>query len=421
MKNRIISLLLMLSLVFSFASCKKGGEEIPPKDRNLTVETETVEYTADDINEAAAEVSEIVAELTPLLGYPKLNDEKKKQVSDKFKTDIMPVMIKVPVYRDELFDMLACMRECMEMSESEHKSDEKLRFFSDLYIKFNSILETNRLGALIYELQLVWLDESLERAKERYDKYGYPFYLDDIQHYTVLSGEARALGADSFTDAFSVLMFMASASLGTVSSQDGIIKISAGDLFVIMEKQSEEYSSISLTEENWKTVVRMCEEFIPDNVANTIKGQLLVTLDNEDFFAEAADVIPYLLDFYVDVTADISDENIDIIEAGEAYAAELVICKEILRHVDSFETFLASFEQKMPNASAECINAVKTYDVDGYEAFCENYGATADELISGIRAFVLSPTEENYSELEKLTIGYAATVNSVVAYVYLYL
>lgn len=433
MKNRIISVFTIVALLFSFTSCKKRGEEIPPKDKDLTVENETVEYTDEEINKAATDVADIFVEIASLLGYPFLtSDAKRAEAFEIFKADIMPIILDVSVHKDELFLLIECARECIAISVDENKNDNKLRIISDIYTKFASVMNTDRLGVLVYELEMWWFNRCLTRAEERYDKYGYEFYREDIDHYTALIDEAKTVDSANFADALTVLMVMVSMTLGAVDTDTGVMQISPGDIVTLMKKQSQRFLSMSVTEKEWQTVVKMCEEFIPSNEGASLRGKMIFVLGEEDFFSDLAVAIPELIVFYALVTASLTNRDIDMMENGTPYAPERVLCGKILENIEAFNSLLDSLEMAIPEASDACINAVNSYDKTGYESFVAEHIATRTELISGITDFYSSADEtdegelsssvigEKYAVLKNLLIGYVASLNPIVAYVYFY-
>ena len=131
--------------------------------------------------------------------------------------------------------------------------------------------------------------------------------------------------------------------------------------------------------------------------------------------------MPELIELYAAITSDISEDNIEIIESGDDLAAARVICGEFARNTEALSAFLSKLEASVPSASDAAVNIINTYDGAGYSAFLEDFSADRAALIAGIETFAAEPTDENYAVLEQLIIGYAATVNSAVAYVYLYL
>lgn len=420
MKNRIIALILALAMLFAFASCDRSEDEIPPKDKDLTVEIETVEYDDASVEEAASRVSELSANFLRLMGKPSINDERKAEIGEYFKTDILPVLMEIPIYQDELLELIEYAEESVRLFDSENEDDLNPSLALDLYTKFSAALDAQRLGYLIYELQLLALSERLGSAKDKYDKYG-GFYVYDVEYYTELIERAQTLGRKSYSDAFSVIAFMAS-SLAASSDTDGeIISVTPADVLAIMKKQGERFSSLTLREGDWQTVAAMCEEFLPDKANDNLKSKLLLSLEEDDFFIETAVLMPDLIDFYVAMTSDISEGSADIIEEGAPLSYERVLCGELVKNEAAFRALLLKMEDKLPKTGSYSLSAVKAYDREGYLAFLERDSVDAEGVISAIKTFDADPTEDNLGLAKEKCIDFIAGINPAFAYVYLYL
>lgn len=426
MKNRIVSLLMAIVLLFSFASCdlwadKDKKDELPPRNEDdFAVEIEPVEYSDEAIAEASAKVVALSEELADILGYSQhFGDEERKNIENKFKDDVIAILIDVMVYPEELFSMLECAEECIGLYEEQNNEESNPKIISDLYTQFISILDTDRLGALTYELQLMMLGLKIDKAQEKYDKHGSSFYLEDVEYFTALTEKARSLGRDKFTDAFSVITFSATAFNGSLSFDGGGIDVSVYDVFEIMKKQGERFASLTLTESDWQTVAEVIEAFLPES-GKTVKEKLLITLGYDDFFIEAADIMPDLLKFYADLTADISKENMDLVAEGGEYAYEIAICRELIKDETGLREILGKLEEKIPAPTSRSITSIKSYDKAGYNAFCQKYSTDSDGLIEAVRAFLNDSSDENYEALRDAYFGYLASINSVVTYVYIY-
>ena len=423
MKNKIIAVTLITAMIFGFTSCKKKNkqDEPTPKDEQLVVEIEEVKYNESDISGSATKVTELAGEFARVFGYAEqIGDDEIKEIEDTFRNDIIPLLIDIKIYPSELTSLLTCAEECLELADKEDGGAGDPEIFSDLYNKFVAVLDAERLGALVYELDLLMLAEMADDAQEKYDNLGYPFYLEDVKYYNDVIEDAKRLGRTKFASAISVITFTASAFNGSADFEDGGVSISVADTADIMKKQGEKFASLELSSDEWKIVAQMCEMYIQKNVPSGLKGKVLLSLDDSDFFVESVGVMPDLIKFYAKVTSDISKGSINLIEQGEKYAYERAVCTEILKNKAEFEALLVALEVKIPDANEECIDLVNTYAKKGYTDFILKYNANANDLISSISTFASAPTEQNYNRLLEVCIGYAARINSVVTYVYLF-
>ena len=420
MKNRIIAFLLLLAMLFGMTSCEVDSE-ISEKDRPLIVESEEVVYTDTGISQISLGLLEIAESLASTLGYPALKEKDREELLDFAVNTLIPIAREIPIYESELLTIESIMLEAVDEMDSDMRYTDKLGAMADMYARMTANVDVLRFGMLVYELDLSWMTEKLEEAKSRYDRYGYSYYLADVEKYTALIADAENVGADTFADALSVIMFIASASFGTIGAGDGMISVKSADVLVILKKQSERFSSLNIDEKAWQTVAAMCEEFIPDTASSAIHGKLTWTLDDENYFASSASVMTDVLEFYSIFASDISSEAKSEIDDGSELELAQAVCRELLKHIEDFETLLSAIEAKVLPAGEATVSLMQTYDWEGYSDFCSRYGATKEDLLFGIEEFYTDPTEENYRELLDLALGFAKSVNPVIAYVYLYL
>ena len=426
MKKRIISLILAIAVLFSFASCdlwtdkgKNDNVQNPP-DNDFTVETETVEYSEKDVTEATERVVALVSAFADILGYGKHFDiDRRASLGNTVSTKVVPALIDVGVYPEEFFSLIDCADETVAFYTSETEDEVNPKIISDLYTRFISVIDVNRLGALLYELIMIRLDSELLAAKEKYENKDSKLNLEKYEYYTALVGKASELGRGKFTDAFSVIVFSASLFNSEADISDKGINLSVEDALEIMRKQGEKFAQMTLDAADWQVIAEVVENYLPES-GSTVKGKLLISLDYADFFIESADVIPDIIGFYADKTANISKESIEIIKAGGEYAYELALVRELLSDRAALVEILTLLDEKIPEADTRCVTAINSYDKSGYDKFCESYGASIDGLILALEDFSASQSDESYLAMIDAAYGYFARINSVVTYVYLY-
>ena len=423
MKNRIISLLLLLCTLVSLASCDKGKDNnTPPVNNDFIVETVPVEYSAQQIADAGRRVAEIAEDLIEALGYADhVTEDDIEEIGKTFENDVVPMLIDVAIYPEELFELLDCIDDFSALLGDENSEQDIAQAISDLYAELASVLDAERVGEFVYEMQLFVLAVNAEQAQEKYDKYGYAFYLEDVKRYEALIDKARSIGRKDFADAISVLIFTASALNASLDIEsDKGISISAADTADILKQQGERFAALSLDVEDWQTVAAIYEELLPTTSSQSLEGKVLLALNNDNFFMESADVMPDVLAFYGLITADISPESISLIENGEEYAYPIAACTELMKNEGAFRELLGKLAEKIPSPTTACIIAVNSSDKAGYAEFLESYSADIDGLILSVKAFLNAPGAESYVAMNDACIGYAASINSVLAYVYLY-
>ena len=421
MKNRIVALFLIFAMLFGMTSCALGTE-IPPKDRPLEIETEQVVYTSESIDAICDSIVEISDFLLPILGASKLKDKSRTELRSYVSDTMIPIAKEIPIYQSELSELCDVLKDGLARIDTDAGAVEKYGAIASVYARAAALIDVDRLGELTYRLNLASLRDSLDEAQKKYDKNGNSVNLRKLEKYKALVADAEALGSDAFSDAFSVLMFIVSASLGSVTTDGGVISFKAADVLAVLEKQGERFSSLDVSAEQWQTVVAMCEEFIPEAMSGSpLLADVTWSLDDENYFTDAAVIMPDVIDFYAALTSGISGDVAEKIADGTELAIAEAICSELVTKSDVLDAFLLSLTEKIPPASESLCSIAEARDPDGYREFCSSYSATRQMLILGVEQFAADPTEENYQTLKDLTLGFARELNPVVAYVYFYL
>ena len=421
MKERIIAISLLIAMLVALTSCKKEKNNNNQGGGGLNIEVEELEYTEDDVSAAADEVKDIAKELVSTLGYEnQVNDDDIEEIGNIFKEDILPILIDVKIYPSELTSLLDCTRECIVLADEKTAENTTPKIISDMYTKCVSILDADRFGALVYELQIFAINRKAMSVKEKYDKYGYAFYLEETEYYESVIEKANELGRTDFASALSALIFTASMFNGSANFEGDGVSISVSDSVAIMEKQAKKFAELELDSKDWQIVAEMCEVFISKEVSDDLKGRILLALDDSDFFIESMALMPELIEFYAKIMNGVSKENIALIESGAEYAYVRAVCYEILKNENAFRALMSALEEKIPAPSDKCLELINIYDKSRYNTFVNSYNSNASELIASIKTFSSNPTSVNYDTLIRNCIGYAAGINSVVTYVYLY-
>ena len=345
MKNRIISLILAMTLLFSLVSCNKA-EDIPPKDKILTVEKETVVYSDEKITAVCEGFADIFARVAPHIGYPVINEEREENIAAMLKSDIIPIARAIPIYEDELLALVAVAEEYVALYEDQNKDEINPGFMLGLYTKFNTVLDSERLGRFIYYVQLRKLRLELFDAQEVFDKRGQG--EEKVEHYSTLLADAETLGEAKFADAVEVMTFILTSSFGLGDIKGGAFGITSSDALAVIQKQARRLNSLGLTDRDWQTVAAICEENIPTG-NDSLKSKILISLDNDDFFVGAATLMTDVIDFYVILAENASKESVDMMASGEDLAYEIALYTEMIKNEAALESLLDKISGELPS------------------------------------------------------------------------
>ena len=379
-----------------------------------------MEYSPEAVESAVEDLTAIFERVVDILGYADhVEEEDLEALADRFRNEIVPALVDLKIYPEELSAIIEATDECLTLWE-DNNVDNDPKLFSDLYTKLVSIIDTERLGGLIFEIEAVVLGAKLERAEKKYSEHSSTLNLRKLEYYRSLSDKAKTLGREKFVAAMEVILFGASSFNSSADFEDGI-SVSTSDTLEIMKRQGERFLALPLTEEDWQTVAAMCEEYLPTKAGESLGSKIFITLNNDNFFIEAADVMPALIKLYAALISDISSTDKEFLDSGSEYAYEAVIARQIVKHESEFGEFMLVFEEKLPGATSSAISSVKAYDKAGYNAFVEAYNTDLTGLMNTIKAFAETPCAATRGALTDAYCGYMARLNPVVAYVYFYL
>lgn len=418
MKNRIISFILVMVLIFSLISCTKK-EELPPKSVNLTVEKVTPIYTDEGIEIICERFASVIAKAAPYIGYPVINKEKEREIADKMLADIIPIVRAIPIYEDELFDLVDSAEKYLANLENDNEDDFNPGVALGLYIEFSAAIDAERLGRLTYHLQLMRIEGKLADAEERYNKNG--LGLETVERYRALLSAARDLTDVRFSDAFSGMMFMLVSAMGVYGVDGGATGITASDALVALKKQAKRLTALSITDAEWQTVAAICEENIPSSAGDDLRSKMLLSLNNDDFFVGAATLIPDVIDLYDTVCNGLSEEVLEMISNSDSLISKRAVYGEIIKDETAFLSLLDKITEELPSPGSFSLSGVRAYDRSGYEAFLMESAADKYELLAAIKAFVANPNNGTLDALERVEAAFISGINPVVAYVYFYL
>ena len=410
MKNKIIAMLLIVLMIFSLAACKKDKKK-DSDSKGLNLDDEMVEYDEKYVAETKEEIKALAYDLAQAYEYT-LNEDDLASIADFFEEEFVDILTDIKIYPSELTSLIGYTREFIALSnDSETAGGDGPEAISDMYTKFSSVLDADRLGALVYELQLWAIECMLDDAEKNYEEYKYPYLKEDIEYYEDLLRDAKKLGRKSYADALSVIGFTASAFIGAADFEDGGVDVSRADTLEIIKRQGEKFAALDIDEDEWQTRAEMYEVFMPSTGSDYI-----VALNNDNFFVESADIMPDVLKFYGKVTSNISEDTLSLIESDTEYCYEQAMCRELMKNESDFRRLLSKLESKIPGKAENSEAAAKLSDREGYESFCNSYNTSAEELISAVRVCAQNPNEYTCEELYDAFAGYLAHLNSAVAY-----
>jgi hypothetical protein len=148
---------------------------------------------------------------------------------------------------------------------------------------------------------------------------------------------------------------------------------------------------------------------------------MLVSLNNDNFFVDAATLMPDVIDFYVTLSASFGRESVEMMVCGDRLSYMRALFSEMMKNEAALRALLDKITAEIPAPGRFAELSINTYGKEGYEAFLELPTQDADALILSVRAFLDAPTEISYGALTDTFCSFIAVANPIVAYVYFYL
>ncbi len=418
---RVASFALTFCFLLGCVSCasKPAPIETAPVDRiALTVETPPAVYPEELREHYAARMTEIVAEVVRLTEGLILKDAEKQALTETVRRGLIPMLAAIPIYPEEIEAVLTSA----ERTLAESGETDAWSLWIVFYQRNLPLFGSTRAGKLGYAAIAVWLASREQSCRDRYEKYGYAWYLDDAEHYASMQDRlASVLGEDGFCAAAEILTFAASSVAGGVSAwgDDLGYGLSAGELTAILSRQSSRFFELSLTTDQWSLVGELLEEAAPKRRNTPIKAELGVLAD-EGYFARAACVMPSLLSLYRAAATRMTAADTQAIAFGDDETARIhTVCRLLVECDSELSALLTAVET---HAATESEKEKKILSQLGVLADCQAFldaagEADADALRASIAACAEAPTDARAEAVRAALNAYLATKAPYLYYV----
>ena len=413
MKNRITALALLLSLVFCLGSCGRQPND-SERDIILIPVAPEGEYGDPAIAMATERIMGLIGSLMPLLGYQAPSGSVELEIRSFVEGAMIPYLKEVPIYEAELSAVLSLFEEYVDAlyENADNNKENSLKIISDLYIKAVSVVDQDRVGSFFYGLSLSLVQHRKNVSLERYEKYGYQFYLDDYEYYVSLEGRVDSLGEAGFESASGILMFFISSLFGGFGG--GALALNANEICAVLNRQGRYFLENNLGDEEWETLISVLCELIPKQ-SQSLFGAMTYTLGDEGGFQCLAPVISLAVSTYAGIAASLVPEDIPTSEDG----VKVLIARKLTEDKESFISGISVIKNSLPKLSAAQISAVNSYDRAGYAAYLEELQHIgAEEVYLAVSAISASTDEETLAAAQSAMLNYLAECNSAIIYVY---
>lgn len=405
----IAGFLLCVMLLSSCALFPKKAESPYIEGQRLdVVETEIV-YTDSEMTEISMKLTNIASNLLFRRDGLVLTKSEKSELVKKINDRVENVVIGSNI----AYSMAEELLKSLENRLSEDETEYSAKLFADLYLISIGKLGRDRASKLIFFSTIAYLDSVAKIFNERYQKYGYKWYLDDAEKFARLSREINDdIGYEKLADALGVVFFSTFIASGTeVFSGNEDFALDSTELLLLLVQQASYLDENRLESSQWQTVLELLFEICyseseaPESFDRVEKEEYLA-IRNCDYYAlQLGEIMPYVTNLYIAAVNNLSAERLDRLMSTEASAVKIEFLNSVYMCKNEFFALSSRFHKLRFDSDYEK-NALVRADV--YEDYLKyeqhRKSATGADLYNAIGGYLtgrydkeqLNSTFENY-------------------------
>ena len=410
---RITAFVMAVVMLFGCISCKSNNEqrdEVPEYDKNQRFEliNDPPSYSEEFIERAAISFADIGERLALAVKNVKVTEAQKISFKNYFKTEIFSILVMAQIYSDEADALFSAVLEYLDGADGQQTAFE---IFANIYRVASKNTDARRVGIIAFELSKLMIGEKAEDSRKRYEKYGYPWYLEDAERYESLESDlSEKLGRDKFIKVSDIFFFVLSSVYGIGMPENELgLSVNEREAAAILEMQADHFCEAGISVDDWRVFGGILTELVQENNTSHINAELYA-LKKNGYFVSAIEVMPSVLALYEAVTNKLYDNGVPLY--SEAGAINL---KGILSTVLESDAELTAFLDKLESCAAtdtkaesDAVASLKL--AESYGSFIGEYTAlTREEFISELRNLIETDCtgEQLYLSFISYAVGFA--------------
>ena len=346
----IAGLILCALLLSSCALFEKKEASPYIEGQRLTVEESEIEYSDSETTDILIKLTNIASTLVYLRDGLVLSESEKKELVENIDLSVEEVLEDSAVdYR-----MANELLEGIEKRLDEEEGALSFKLVSDLYLLSLGKLGRERAAKLIFYSALAYLDESAKTARERYEKYGYGWYLENAEKYESLYFEIEEnIGDEKLADALGVVFFSSSLASGMpLLSEDDSFSLDSGELLLLLKKQAEHLEENALSSAQWQTVFQLLFEIwfsesdAPKHFDEVEREEYLALRNCDEYALQLGNIMPSVTSLYVAAVDRLSEDRLTRLIGDDTSVAKLEFLNSIYTCKNEFFALCASFSKQ---------------------------------------------------------------------------
>ena len=396
--KKILCLTLALSALLFLSSCEKDDGENDPKIR-IEIKDEPITYGDAFLEDAELRYTAVATAMLESYYGAELKPEQQERVGAAFESKILPLLYRVKINEAELLGILTSL-------EQRQSGVGDTSLLSAIYDSCLYSVGEQRCGRLAYGIAHLLLEENIRTASDRYEKYGYSWYLDDVERCTSLSESLTAMGEERFSEAAAVFSQVTALGASLESSQSTGLFLTDSELLYILDYRARGFTKSNITQDEWSIIGALTSEFIPVK-ADTLKSAMLYEFKKDSYPEVAMRAFPSLINLYASLTKEI--KNVEGFGFG--------IDRD--RQAKAIATALLASEDELSALSADLIAYAKTesssqervvkshFTEEEILSFIESHPAIDyATLVAGLGEIANSDGARAYERLTELFLSY---------------
>lgn len=428
--SKIASFSLAVAVLLGCSACAGGrGEQEGTAATTLRTGLVVEESPFDGYNgeERASYCGRIAVLLQRVLylyeGYW-LHGEAFEDAKDAADAKVLPVLEELKLSPTEVEEMLFTMEALCDRAEGSNGANAPLSMPSLMLSAYGegvTLLGNGRSGMLLYGFVNLWLDEQIGICEERYQKYGYQWYLEDAERFReqkrLLTEE---LGGERFTVTVSFFFLTA------VSLSDGLGGMESGfenllnpeELLTLLQWETNYFRGQDMTDEQWSLGIELITEWLledgslTENLSTILSAELSALLGTPAIYSRLGKTVASLLHLYEEEIRALDEADMHVLLGEDKNAALALLCRTVGECEDTFFEFCEILEANMISHSEAEEAALRQAGVwEEYQAYADAaMTVSSEELFLALSTYGRTASEHDRSVLFGAAEGYAFSI-----------
>ncbi|MBE6530758.1 MAG: hypothetical protein E7679_01510 [Ruminococcaceae bacterium] len=309
--KRLLLLLIAATTAFSFVACQTAV----PEEQELEIKIEEdAPYSAEVLEYAEQTVYSLV-----LYAYRQaVVDKMPEKVEDRLRdyaSRICDITASEPVTEEQYRGAIKLLAdngqvvidELLALRAGENTECEKVR---ELYLDLAVVFGADRVALMMYDCCVLIYDARYERAVEKLEDYGYPWYREEAE---ALLDEKAVFTESIGREDFSALVRCATAMAEIFSVNTDQISAAFSDAEVLEVIRHLELSEIDIDEKGWRLLL----SYSLQQKNSSYRAELYDILNESGDIDKLAGVMNGSLELLVDMIERCEAEDIALLRAGK--------------------------------------------------------------------------------------------------------